>query len=151
MAREIATLLEKQAVVDVITRLFVATDNKDWRAVEACLADEVLLDMSSMGAGPPARVPARSIVEGWEAGLRPLRAIHHQAGNHLVEIDGDRATAFCYGIASHYLPNPTGRNTRTFVGSYDLELEKRDGAWRINLFRFNLKYREGNLDLESAG
>lgn len=44
----------------------------------------------------------------WEAGLKPLKAIHHQAGNHLVSIDGDSADAFCYGIASRYRPNCTG-------------------------------------------
>jgi len=148
---ELQGLLEKQAVLEAVTRLFVATDDRDWAAVEACFANELLFDMSSMGAGPAARVSARSVVEGWREGLRPLQAIHHQTGNHLIEVRDSRATVSCYGIAFHYLPNPTGRNTRTFVGSYDIELERRGGAWRITAFRFNLKYREGNLELETGG
>jgi len=104
-----------------------------------------------LGAGIAVEMAASAIVDGWETALRPFEAVHHQAGNHLATIDGDRATAFCYGIAIHYLPNLTGRNTRTFVGSYDFELQKQDGAWRITAFRFNLKYREGNLELGSAG
>jgi SnoaL-like domain len=151
LQRAIEILLEKQAVVEAVTRLFVSTDNRDWKAVEACLAREVLYDMSSLGAGPPARLTARAIVEGWEAGLGPIQDVHHQVGNFLVEIRGARATAFCYGIAFHHLPNPTGRNTRTFIGSYEIGLEKTDGVWRIAAFRFELKYREGNLELESAG
>lgn len=52
--------------------------------------------------------------------------------------------------ASHYLPNPSGRNTRTFVGSYDLSLERAAGRWRISAFKFNLKYIDGNRELESG-
>ena len=141
---------DRQAVVEAVTRLFVATDNRDWPAVEACFAGEILFDMSSMGAGPAARVSRESIVSGWATALKPLQALHHQVGNSLVEVRGEHAKVFCYGIAIHYLPNPTGRNTRTFVGTYDFELERREGAWRITSFRFDLKFTEGNLELESS-
>ena len=147
----IAELLDKQAIVETINRLFVSTDRRDWDSVKACLAGQVLFDMSSMSGGEAKTVAADAIIEGWEAGLRPLLAIHHQAGNHLVEVHGERATAFCYGIASHYLPNRSGRNTRVFVGSYDFGLVRDAGRWRISEFRFNLKYVEGNKELEMAG
>ena len=35
-----------------------------------------------------------------------------------------------------------------FVGSYDFHLRRRDGPWLIDLFRFNLKFVEANLELE---
>jgi hypothetical protein len=143
-------LFEKQAVVEAITRLFVATDRRDWPALRDCLAAEVDFDMSSLGAGPSRRRAAAEIVADWTAGLAPLEAIHHQAGNFLVDVTGERATAFCYGIAIHYLPNPSGRNTRTFVGSYDFELARDPAGWRITAFRFEKKYVEGNLELESS-
>jgi hypothetical protein len=31
----------------------------------------------------------------------------------------------------------------------DFELAKQDGRWRITLFRFNLKFLDGNLELEA--
>jgi hypothetical protein len=34
------------------------------------------------------------------------------------------------------------------VGSYDLHLVKDDGGWKIDEFKFNLKFMEGNRDLE---
>jgi hypothetical protein len=148
---ELRELLDKEAIGETISRLFIATDRRDWEAVKACLTDEVLFDMSSLSGGKPATLTAQAIVEMWEAGLRPLEAIHHQAGNLLVEVDGDRATAFCYGIASHYLSHPSGRNIRTFVGSYDFSLVRLGGRWRISAFKFNLKYIDGNRDLEGEG
>jgi hypothetical protein len=141
-------LVEKDAIVETITRLFVGTDERDWETVRACFTPRVLFDMSSMTGSTAAELDAEEIVDGWDRGLRHLKAIHHQAGNFRVTVNGGRADAFCYATASHYLPNATGRNTRLFVGSYDFQLEKDGVAWRIRLFRFNLKYMDGNLQLE---
>lgn len=141
-------LVEKDAIIDTITRLFIATDQRDWETVRACFAPRVFFDMSSMTGNEPGEVDAAEIVDGWDRGLRHLRAVHHQAGNFRVTLDGDRADAFCYAIASHYLPNASGQYTRFFVGSYDFHLEKDGTAWRIHTFRFNLKYMDGNLELE---
>lgn len=41
----------------------------------------------------------------------------------------------------------SGRNTRAFVGSYDFHPAREDGSWRIDQFRFNLQYLDGNLEL----
>lgn len=147
-SQALQALLDKDRIAEVVHRLFIRTDERDWAGVRACFAEEVHFDMSSAGGGEPARRTPEEITAGWEEGLRRVQAIHHQAGTLLVTVDGDGADAFCYGIASHYLSNPTGRNTRVFVGSYDFHLVRRDASWRIDSFRFNLKYLDGNPDLE---
>lgn len=65
-------------------------------------------------------------------------------------MSGDRAEAFCHGTATHYRPTRSGRNVRTFVRSCDFQLARQDGRWRITSFRFNLKYLDGNLELEKT-
>jgi len=40
----IEALAARQEIVDVITELFVATDQRDWGAVKRCFADQVLED-----------------------------------------------------------------------------------------------------------
>ena len=150
MNEDLEALVDRTRIIETINRLFIGTDNRDWSLVKDCFAPKVHYDMSSMGAGPPVDMTREQIVAAWDEGLKPLQAIHHQAGNHLVQVLGERATAFCYGIAMHYLPNPTGTNVRTFVGSYDFELAKEEGDWLITAFRFNLKYLDGNRDLEAS-
>ena len=150
MPHNLETLLTKSAIIERINTLFIATDARDWPRVRECFCASVLFDMSSAGGGVATPMTPEAIPNGWEAGLKPLQAIHHQSGNFLVTVEGDRATAFCYGIASHYLPNKSGANTRTFVGSYDFELQREADAWRISMFRFNLKYIDGNPNLESS-
>lgn len=144
---EYTALLEKDAVISVTSQLFISTDNREWEKVKACFAPEVLFDMTSLAGGEPTKMTPEQIAGAWETGLKDLKAIHHQAGNYVVTVSGREATAFCYGIAFHYLPNPTNQNTRTFVGSYDFHLTKTDGAWRIDKFKFNSKFSDGNLNL----
>ncbi|HEV8608515.1 MAG TPA: nuclear transport factor 2 family protein [Thermoanaerobaculia bacterium] len=77
--------------------------------------------------------------------------VHHQVGNFQTDVDRNRATVFCYGVAYHYrekISHPS--KSRTYVGSYDVHLSRTDGRWRIDLFRFNLKFIEGNRELEKA-
>jgi hypothetical protein len=143
-------LVDRQRVADVISQLFVGTDQRDWARVRACLAPVVTFDMTSLGGGSPVQLSPRQITDGWEAGLRPIEAVHHQTGNLTVEFRGDEATAACYGIAYHYRRTPSGRDTRVFVGSYDFALRLLEGEWRIELFRFNLKFIEGNRELEKG-
>ena len=150
MSNEFETIVDQTKIIETINRLFIGTDNRDWMLVRSCFAPRVLFDMSSLGAGEPKHLSPDDIVAAWETGLKPLKAIHHQAGNYLVEVNGTNAEAFCYGIATHYLPNKSNKNTRTFVGSYEFELQKNSGRWRIAKLKFNLKYIDGNPDLESS-
>ena len=140
--------VDRLDVEDAITRLFVATDEKDWAAVRACFTDEVLFDMSGLTGLPASRVPADQIVQGWKQGLDPIEALHHQAGNFRVRTSGNEADASCYGIAYHYRRNVSGQNTRTFVGTYDVHLFRVSDRWLIDAFRFRPKFIEGNLQLE---
>lgn len=148
MDLDLTTLSDTAKIVETINRLFIDTDNRDWAAVRKCFAPRVLFDMSSLGGGEAMYLTPDEITAAWDAGLKPLKVVHHQTGNHIVRVAGDTADAFCYGIAIHYLPNPENKNTRTFVGSYDFSLVKGAGGWTIAAFRFNLKYVDGNVNLE---
>lgn len=148
MSEHLRGLLDREAVVDAVTLLFLATDRKDWQAVRDRFEDTVHFDMTSVAGGEPVALPADAIVAGWATGLEPIHAVHHQAGNFRVRVDGEGADVFCYGIAWHFRPVVSGRDTRVFVGSYDLHLVRAGGDWKIDRFRFDCKFVEGNPDLE---
>ena len=88
------------------------------------------------------------IVAAWDAGLKSLKAIHHQAGNDLVRVSVVRAKAFCFAIATHHQPTKSNANTRTFAGSDDFQLRKGGPRWKIVKLEFTLKCLEGNPDPE---
>ena len=143
-------LSKREAIIEVINRLFIFTDKQEWeKLLTEVFADEVLFDMSSAGGPSATKLRPRAICDMWKDGFKGIDAIHHQAGNYLVSISEDvNAEVTCYAVATHYKKIATKGNVREFVGSYDLGLVFTDQGWRINAFRYNLKYVNGNVTLE---
>jgi len=134
-------LWDRLTVQDAINELFLATDAKAWDRVRAAFAEQVLFDMTSLAGGEPATMTPDAIASTWAEGLDPVAAVHHQTGNYVVQVDGDRARAGCYGTATHYTPEQEKRVTY-FVGSYDFHLTRTAAGWKIDGFRFDKKYVE---------
>lgn len=140
-------IYQKDKIVETVNKLFIETDNKNWKAVSDIFTQEVLFDMSSMTGSKATKIPSKDIINAWDKGLKGITHLHHQAGNYIVKLNGNEATVFCYGTATHYKKVSSGKNTRTFVGSYDFHLIEKNNAWKIDEFKFNLKYIDGNLKL----
>ncbi len=134
-------LVDRVAVQDAINELFLATDLKAWDRVKETFAEKVLFDMTSLVGGAPMEITPQAIADAWAEGLGPVQAVHHQTGNFVIGVDGDTATASCYGTATHFRPDME-KNLTYFVGSYDFHLIRTDDGWKIDRFRFNAKYVE---------
>lgn len=136
------------AIVATVTSIFIGTDEHDWLRVARSFTDQVVLDYTSMAGGQPAALTPAQIVTTWRNLLPGFAHTHHQLGNFDVQVLGaHEATAFCYGTATHYLPQPTGGNLWTVVGTYTCHLVRAGETWRVDQLKFNLKYQDGNLDL----
>jgi hypothetical protein len=117
----------------------------------ACFTDPFTLDMTSMTGGSPASLSPGQVTEMWADGFKALDHVHHQVGNFQTVLQEDTAHVRCYGIAFHRrdgIAAPT--KSRVFVGTYDMDLVGEPGIWRISTLKFNLKFVDGNLDLEKA-
>jgi len=145
------SLVVRQEVEDLVVRMFVATDERDWATLESCFTDPFVLDMTSMTGGSPASMTPRQVAATWAEGFRPLSHVHHQVGNFRTTVNGSVATVRCYGIALHHRAGiGSEAKTRRFVGTYEFDLSQAEGRWRIARFKYNLKFIDGNLELEKA-
>jgi hypothetical protein len=138
-------------VVELINKLFVYTDSQQWdKLIKEVFADNVLFDMSSMGAGQPAKMKPGDICDMWSKGFAGIDHIHHQAGNFIVNFKNENIEAeiFCYAIAIHFKKSASKGQTREFVGSYDFHASFTDLGWRLDRFKYNLKYVSGNAELK---
>ena len=133
-------------IQETIHKLFIATDQQDWKTVQRCFASKVILDYSSMTGNPAATVTPQQMIESWQGILPGFEHTHHQLGNFLIQENPEWATAFCYGTATHYLENE-GQNLWNVVGSYDFKLTPLQGDWKISKMKFNFKYQTGNTAL----
>ncbi len=144
-------LVSRREVEDAVIRMFVATDERDWPTVESCFTEPFILDMTSMIGGSPVTMTPRQVANAWAEGFKTLDHIHHQVGNFQTAVDGQLATVRCYGIAFHYRSAIAAAiKSRTFVGTYEIDLSAHSDRWRINRLTFKLKFIDGNLELEKA-
>ncbi|MEV0291957.1 nuclear transport factor 2 family protein [Nocardia sp. NPDC050710] len=142
---ETSDIADCLAIIDVITRMFVYTDQKRWDDLLAVFTAKVDFDG---GFGGPVEVrPAADIVGDWRAGLSDLDGIHHQAGNYLIDLHADTAAVHADAIAMHVKNDAVNGKTRTFVGSYRIGAERTPAGWRVNRFHYQLKVIDGNADL----
>jgi hypothetical protein len=146
MSGEPQPFTERERVIEAVTTLFVSIDNKDWDSVRSCFTEKVLFN-TTLTEGNPEILSCGRIIQDWQDALECLEAIHHQVGNFLIRFHENEVIVFCYGIAYHYLPNRSNRNTKLFVGSYDVRLVQQEGRWKINAFTFNSKFVAGNQKL----
>ncbi|AKU14953.1 nuclear transport factor 2 family protein [Luteipulveratus mongoliensis] len=146
MEPTLAAIADRLAISELVTKLFVYTDQARWDdLVNEVFTPEVFFDG---GFGDPAAtVEARTIADGWKVGLADLDSCHHQSGNQLIEIDGDTAAIHADAIAVHSKESATKGKTRTFIGSYDIGAQRTDSGWRLDKFVYDLKIVDGNADL----
>jgi hypothetical protein len=142
-------LADKLELAELANKLFMYCDARQWpRMLGEVFSETIWFDASSAGAGAPASMTARAVCDMWNDGFTGIDAIHHQAGQYVVELTKGGADIFAYAVATHYKKAATKGNTRTFVGSYDLKAVRMAGGWRLNQFKYNLKYIDGNASLE---
>lgn len=137
----------REQIVEVVNKLFVYTDAQEWEKLQQeVFTEQVLFDMSSIG-GKEMVTTAVNICQIWKEGFTGIDAVNHLAGNYLINIKDEMADVFAYATATHYKQAATQGKTREFVGTYNLHLTLYEYGWRIDQFRYNLKYATGNLEL----
>ena len=134
-----STFSTRDEIIEIANRLFIYTDAQEWEKLSTEVFTElVTFDMSSVTGAPAKQMLASEICAMWKEGFKGIDAIHHQAGNYLVTVKDERADVFCYATATHYIKENS--HLKVFVGSYKLDLIRRKSGWRINGFRYNVKY-----------
>jgi hypothetical protein len=151
MSTSAEDLASRLAVEDLVIRMFVATDERDWPTLESCFTEPFTLDMTSLVGGSPTTMTPRQVANAWAEGFKPLDHVHHQVGNLQTTVAGQNASVRCYGVAFHHRAGVTsGLKSRIFVGTYEVQLVAREEQWQISELTFKLKFIDGNLSLEKA-
>lgn len=139
--------LPHQHIQDIVTSVFVHSDNGNWEGVQAAFADSVRLDYTSLAGGTPSRLTPEEITASWSALLPGFDHTHHQLGNMIITIDGNEADVEAYGTAHHYFEQPSGNSLWTVVGTYTFHLKRDNENWKVDAMTFHYKFMTGNTDL----
>ena len=140
-------LLDRMEITDLVNRVAVAVDSRDWEGVRSCFADEVEVDYTSLNGGAPATVRADDLVAGWRGGLSGFEATQHIVTNHVIAIEGDEATCRAYVHATHLLAARFGDPLWKVAGSYTYRLQRTPVGWKARAMTFSATWGEGNRKL----
>lgn len=127
MEKNIQTLLDRMEIIETQTRYATGVDMRDRDLYRSCFTDEIELDMSEMGMGAPARMPADVWVEQVMNVVSAFQSTQHIITNHAIQIDGDQASCTAYVQAQHYNPE----HLYTVGGYYSNTLVRTPVGWKI--------------------
>jgi SnoaL-like protein len=149
MTREhpFSPLEERAAVVDVVLAFAWALDVKDWAACRRCFADEIETDYSDLRGEPLSTVRADDFVAMRRAALDRLKTLHLSA-NHLVTVDGDRATCVSAAVIHRFRPED-GARFDTYC-AYTHGLVRDSSGWKIHKIKQTVYWNSGNPDVHAG-
>lgn len=138
-----------EEITRVINAFGLYADTHRWSKLEALMAPTVTVDYTSLLGGTAAPESASAFVARWQKLLPAFTCVQHLITNHLIDAEGDSATAETQVATLHTLKDPKlgGNDAWTFGGRYDFRLRRIDGSWRIEAVRLTVTRQSGNLEL----
>jgi hypothetical protein len=144
------SILIRQAVVDTLSRLCRAIDERDWRAMRLCLADTLDTDYSRFRGTPPAQLTADEFVRLRQSGLAGLHT-QHLSFNHLVALEGQRAHCRCDFIIHRW---PVQSDDHRFFHTYGYYhyglISTAEESWNIDSITQFAIHSDGSPELHGA-
>jgi 3-phenylpropionate/cinnamic acid dioxygenase small subunit len=145
-------MTDHEAIVQAMGEIGLLVDAREWAALEACFAEQVLVDYTSLQGGEPATMPRAELIGGWRPMLERLEATQHLIGNFWVELDGDTARGAANVTATHVATAAqAGDRLWTVGGRYDYGLRRDGEAWRITALTLTVRWATGNPGIMQPG
>ncbi|WP_199487779.1 nuclear transport factor 2 family protein [Actinomadura spongiicola] len=140
---------DRLAIIEACTRMAWYADQRELNRLGEVFADSVTLDFTSSHGGVPVTLTPAQIVEVWAGLLGAFDATHHLVTNHLVTLEGDSAVCAAAFHATHRLSDPSGGPLWTQGGTYQFDLVRVEGVWKIAGVVMAATWADGNRNLMS--
>jgi hypothetical protein len=141
--------LDHIAINDVLCRFFLAFDERDWAAMEACLATEVFIDYASSGREQPSTMSGAEFVQRRCNAVDTL-AKHHSFSNLLLTRDGDGAKGRCNYLILRFDRDFKGEDFYHSCGAYEFLFAKAETGWKITSITQRALRSWGNRQLHGG-
>jgi hypothetical protein len=145
---------DRLAILELIARLGLLVDARDWDAVERLFTNPVYSDRTSLFGGEPQTISPGELVGGLRQALGNLDATHHLITCQSISLDGDQATSAANMQGTHVLANASGGPAWIAAGRHDYQLKRTADGWRIAGLTFTIQWASGNehiLTLAATG
>lgn len=144
---------DRDELVELMGRYANMPDTKNWvNLPEQVFSDEFVADFSAFGT-PALTVTREEWSEQSSKAFAGWTATHHSITNHLIDIDGDRATIHAHVHVEHFAPAAIaagGPNCWLVTGFYDNVAVRTNAGWRLTLVRLTPTHQENEMLLTAT-
>lgn len=133
---------DRFAIADVTHTYCWALDSKQFE-----MLDDVFLPDATAELLSPLLTGRDAIRDRISSALTVFDATQHTVTNHMIVVDGDRATCRCYLHAQHVRAGTPGGDLFVIAGRYEDELLRTSNGWRIVFRRLVQVWSEGNTEV----
>jgi ketosteroid isomerase-like protein len=140
------TTTDHHEIVQLTHAYCWALDSKDFDGLDQVFTDDAtaLLRSALLEGRHAIKQRIRSSVE-------PLDATQHTVTNHMITVDGDRATSRCYLHSQHVRRGTPGGELFVIAGRYEDQLVRTSAGWRIAHRTLVEVWQDGNLGVVRPG
>lgn len=141
---------DKLEIIELINRIFIAADTRDWDTYRSLMLDEVYVDFAGIGPHKPGLANADELAANTRTALGAVSLTQHMRSNYVVTIDGDTAHTTFYEQALHHHPalgDDPGVNTWVLYARATRDTKRTENGWRISGAGLEVIHQTGNIEL----
>lgn len=135
-------LIDRAAISDLVLSYATGIDRRDWLLYRSIFTPRVAFDFTTW-AGVKEEMAADDWVASVKATLACFDATQHTMSNHVITLDGDRATIVVHMNALHYFEG----EVQQLGGYYTNGLVRTSDGWKIASCRLVITWEQGDRAL----
>jgi hypothetical protein len=137
-AEQLRWLVDRAEISDLILRFERSIDDHNQAAYASTFTEDGELDLPFTHKKGRAAIAASDPID-------PKNASHHISTNHMITIDGDRATARAYLIATHVFDRADRMTYAQAGGWYDFDLTRTPDGWRFSHVKLSVVWQSADM------
>lgn len=134
---------EAAKVISVVSSIPLAVDLANYALAENAFAPRIVIDYTSLWGGSPNTMTPAELMTAWRGIVPGFDATWHELSDVRARVSGNSATATAAVDGRHWLGDALWRP----IGTYEWELEKRNGQWKVTRMVFKMTREIGDRAL----
>ena len=134
---------EAARVISVVSSIPLAVDMAHYALAESAFAPKVVIDYTSLWGGTPNTMTPAELMTAWRGIVPGFDATWHELREVRARVSGNTATATAAVDGRHWLGDALWRP----IGTYEWDLEKRSGQWKVTRMVFKMTREIGDRGL----
>ena len=134
---------EAAKVISVVSSIPLAVDLANYALAENAFAPKIVIDYTSLWGGSPNTMTPAELMTAWRGIVPGFDATWHELSDVRARVSGNSATATAAVDGRHWLGDALWRP----IGTYEWDLEKRNGQWKVTRMVFKMTREIGDRAL----